>query len=126
MKRLFAALSLLALTACGEGDVTELARLTSPDGAWDAIVVRVQAARGKDSPYMVLMGPKGVGNGKAARVFLADNTTQPEVAWDSDTRVSIRCDTARVWTYHNFFNAPNGGTVLGIRLACGVDGYQAP
>lgn len=124
MKRLVAALSLLALTACGEGDVTELSRITSPNGAWDAIVVRVQATRGKESPYMVLMGPKGIGNGKAARVFLADRTGQPEVAWEDDAMVAIRCDKARVWSYHNFFNAPDGAAAVGVKLACGAGGYQ--
>lgn len=126
MKRLLGALSLLALTACGEGDVTELARMTSPDGAWDAVLVRVQAAKGQDSPFMVLMGPKGVGNGKATRVFLADNTSPPEVTWDGDRLVTIRCDKARVWTFHNFFNAPDGSAAVGVRLACGEGGFPPP
>ncbi|MEW5727874.1 MAG: hypothetical protein AB1918_08625 [Pseudomonadota bacterium] len=125
MKRLLLVLPLLALAACGEGDVTELSRQTSPDGAWDVIMARVQATKGKDSPTMVLIGAKGVGNGKAARVFLADHVTAPEVAWDSEKQITIRCEKARVWNYHNFFNAPNGNVAVAIKLACGTEGWVA-
>ena len=122
MKRLFVILGLLALAACGEGEVVEVARYPSPVGGIEAVVGRMKA--GDTEPFLVVMTKPGENPGKGARLLLADNTAAPVVEWHDAEHLTIRCGNARVWSYRNFWTTPNFKQVtVSVALECGQQGW---
>lgn len=112
----------LALAACGEGDLREVARFPSPVGGLDAVVARMDT--GAESPYAVVLTKPGENPKKGARVFLADRTEGPKVTWQDADHLTISCDQARIWTYRNFWTSPEGKATVAVALACGEKGWR--
>ncbi|MBC7908350.1 MAG: hypothetical protein H7Y60_16605 [Rhodospirillaceae bacterium] len=122
MRRVLAIVGLLALGACDEGKVNEIARYPSPVGGLDAVVGRMSA--GEADPFLVVLTKPGEAPGKGARLFLADHTDAPVVEWADAEHLTIRCDNARVWSFRNFWTSPNKKQVtVSIRLECGREGW---
>ncbi len=123
MKRLIAGLMLaLSLSACGEGEVVEMARYPSPVGGIDAVVGRMKA--GETEPFLVVITKPGENPTKGARLLLADNTTAPVVEWADAEHMTIRCDNARIWSFRNFWTTPNFKRVtVSVALECGQKGW---
>lgn len=122
MKRLMVLLGVLALSACGEGDVTEIARYPSPVGGMDAVVGHLSA--GESDPFMVVLAKTGEAPGKGARLLLADQTTAPVVEWADAEHLTIRCGNARIWSFRNFWTSPNKKQVtISVALECGRNGW---
>ncbi len=122
MKRLLLPAFALLLSACGDGDITELSRTPSPVGGIEAVVGRMKA--GETEPYMVAMVKPGDKVGKGARLLLADKGTPPVVEWQDADHLTIRCDGARIWSYRNFWTSPNGGATVAVGLDCGQQGWR--
>lgn len=121
MKRLLPAIALL-LSACGDGEITELARAPAPHGGFDVVVGRMKA--GETEPYLVVMTKPGENPGKGARLLLADKGGVPGVTWRDAEHLTIRCDGARIWSYRNFWTSPNGRATVAIGLECGQQGWD--
>lgn len=122
MKRLSLS-ALLLLAACGDGEITEHARIPSPIGGADAVVARMKA--GENEPWLVVMTKQGDNPTKGARVLLADQGAAPRVEWQDPDHLTISCDgTPRVWSYRNFWTAPNGKTTVAVALDCGQQGWR--
>lgn len=120
MKRLLPAIVLL-LSACGEGDITELSRTPSPVGGFDAVVARMKA--GETEPFMVVMTKPGEHPKKGARLLLSDRGGAPSVEWHEAGRMVIHCDGARIWSYRNFWTTPDGRVTVAVALDCGQQGW---
>lgn len=114
-----AATSLLA--ACGEGEITEVARYPSPIGGLDAVVGTMKA--GEAVPYLVAMTKPGENPGKGTRVLLMDKGPAPKVEWQDPDHLRISCEgEPRVWTYRNFWT--NGTATVAVGLDCGTKGWR--
>ncbi|MBX9635251.1 MAG: hypothetical protein K2X44_09755 [Magnetospirillum sp.] len=122
MKRVMAMVGLLALAACGEGEITEIARYPSPAGNFDAVVGHMQA--GQTDPFMVVMTKTGDNPGKGARLLLADRTDAPTVEWTDAGHLTIRCSKARIWSFRNFWTTPDAKQLnVSVALECGQSGW---
>lgn len=123
MRRLALLASLLALAACDDGKVTEVARFPSPVGGLDAVVGHISA--GDSQPWMVVMTKPGENPAKGARILLTDKGSQPMVEWVDPYHVILRCDgPARIWTYRNFWTDPSGKATVSAALECGQGGWK--
>lgn len=123
MRRWFAMAGVLALAACGEGDVVEVARYSSPVGGLDAVVGRMKA--GQSEPFLVVMTKPGESPAKGARILLADRTDAPTVEWADAEHLTIRCGGARIWSFRNFWTSPNAKQVtVSVALDCGQNGWH--
>lgn len=121
MRHWMAMAATLALAACGEGEITEVARYPSPVGGLDAVIGTMQA--GEAVPYLVAMTKPGEKPGKGTRVLLMDKGTAPRVAWRDADHLDIACDgDARIWTYRNFWT--NGTATVAVGLDCGIKGWR--
>jgi hypothetical protein len=122
MKRIMALAGLLALAACDDGKVKEIARYPSPVGGLDVVVGRLSA--GESDPFLVEMSKTGDAAGKGARLLLADRTDAPVVEWADAEHLTIRCGNARIWTFRNFWTSPNAKQVtVSVKLECGREGW---
>lgn len=121
MKRWMAMVALPLLAACGEGDITEVARYPSPVGGLDAVVGTMKA--GESVPFLVAMTKPGDNPGKGTRVLLVDKGSAPSVEWQDADHLKISCTgDARVWTYRNFWT--NGTATVAVGLDCGTKGWR--
>jgi hypothetical protein len=122
MKPWFAMLGVLMLAACGEGEITEVARFPSPVGGLDAVVGTMKA--GEAQPFLVAMTKPGEAPGKGTRVLLVDKSADaPKVEWQDADHLSIGCaGDARIWTYRNFWT--NGTATVAVGLSCGTGGWR--
>lgn len=122
MRRMIAILGLLALAACGEGEVTEIARYPAPKGEFDAVVGHLKA--GESSPFMVVMTKRGDNPAKGARLMLADQTEPPQLKWVDPAHLTIHCGNARIWSFRNFWSNPIGKQeTIAVALDCGRGGW---
>lgn len=121
MKRWLAIMSVAALAACGEGEITEVARYPSPVGGLDAVIGTMKA--GEAVPFLVAMTKPGENPGKGVRVLLVDKSAAPRVSWQDADHLTIACDgDARVWSYRNFWT--NGTATVAVGLECGTRGWR--
>lgn len=123
MKRLVAALGLLILAACGDdGKIAEVARYPSPAGDYDAVVGHIAA--GQSQPYLVVITKPGDNPGKGERLLMADRSDVPVVEWSDGRHMTIRCGTARIWSFRNFYTVPTMKQEnISVALACGQQGW---
>jgi hypothetical protein len=125
MRKLGRVLVALVLAGCGEGEMVEVGRATSPDQGLDAVVTQTRTSGSTATPYQVVMVRKGLAAGKGARLFLADHAGEaPTVAWTDSEHLVIGCATARIWTFRNFWANPDDNSVVAVALACGEKGYR--
>lgn len=122
MKRWMAVMAALVLSACGEGDITEVARFPSPVGGLDAVIGTMKA--GEATPYLVAMTKPGENPAKGTRVLLMDKgPSAPTVQWQDPDHLTVRCEgEPRVWTYRNFWT--NGTATVAVGLECGTKGWR--
>lgn len=121
MKRWMAVLATIMLSACGEGDITEVARYPSPVGGLDAVIGTMKA--GEATPFLVAMTKPGENPAKGARVLLVDKGGAPKVEWQDADHLRIACEgDARVWSYRNFWT--NGTATVAVGLECGTKGWR--
>ncbi|HLO78325.1 MAG TPA: hypothetical protein VK196_17850 [Magnetospirillum sp.] len=121
MKAWMAIPAVLALAACGEGEISEVARYPSPVGGLDAVVGTMKA--GEAVPYVVAMTKPGENPGKGTRVLLMDKGPAPKVEWADADHLRVSCEGApRIWTYRNFWT--NGTATVAVGLECGTQGWR--
>lgn len=121
MKRWLAVAATAMLAACGDGEVTEVARYPSPIGELDAVVGTMKA--GEAEPYLVSMTKTGDNPIKGTRVLMVDKSAAPKVEWQDADHLRITCDgDARVWSYRNFWS--NGTATVAVGLSCGTQGWR--
>lgn len=121
MKRWLAICALGLLAGCGDGEITEVARVPSPIGGLDAVVGSMKA--GESNPFVVTLVKPGDNPGKGARVLLVDKGSAPRVSWRDPDHIDIACDgDARIWTYRNFWS--NGTATVAVGLDCGTKGWR--
>lgn len=121
MRAWLALLGTLALAACGDGDIKEVARTPSPVGELDAVVGSMKA--GESQPFLVTIVKTGENPGKGPRLLLVDQTQPPSVTWQDADHAVIHCDgTGRVWSFRNFWT--NGTATIAVGLDCGTQGWR--
>ena len=96
---------LLFLDACDLVEKTEVARIVSPDGRVEAVLVKVEAGATVATSFKVYIVPKG---GKASHPnpdFLADHVEGLDLKWQAPRLLVIRYDKARIFRFSNFWHS---------------------
>jgi hypothetical protein len=83
---------------------TEVARVTSPDGAVDAVMVRTNCGAACSFGYHVYVVSKGYGapSDDAKSVFFADDMTDEKLVWLQPHLLEIVYGKALIYRFSNF------------------------
>jgi hypothetical protein len=107
----------LSLTSCGPGSdkITEVERVTSPNGRLDAALLMdiygPVAGGGVDSNVYIVPKNGPVNIKKARKVFSADPMTKAKLVWERGHRLEIHYDIAYVHEFRNTWDLDEVQTV---------------
>ena len=91
------ALAVLLLSVSGCGRYEEIARLSSPDGRVDAVVVEVDAGAGNPFVYRLYVVPRGAAWRKGGERVSYSDPVRFRVAWANARRLELCYDDARFY-----------------------------
>jgi len=82
---------------------TEIVRVTSPDGAVDAVAERIDCGAPCSSGYIVSVVPRGTSapKGSVQQVFLANDVLNAQVQWKEPHLLDIAYDKAFINSFRN-------------------------
>jgi hypothetical protein len=117
---------LLAVAGCsGSGDTEELLRLPSPDGAFDAVLIRNNGGATTSFVYKVYLIEHGAAPEEGDLTLMTDKSDMPTMAWKDAEKFEIRCNDARIWEFKNFKYFRTGSkndswAIINVSLKCGA------
>lgn len=108
MKRVLCVFGLMSILAgCGRTstDGKEIARVTSPDGRVDAIVIEVRTGATVPTPTELYISPKGAKPILDDLVLRGDHFENVSVRWESDKLLELSYSAARIYRFSNFWRS---------------------
>ncbi|HEX7050963.1 MAG TPA: hypothetical protein VF188_12215 [Longimicrobiales bacterium] len=123
---------LASIQGCVEVSWSEVARVRSPDGVVDAVLIRSDAGATTSYVYRVFLAPQGeeVPPGDVdQRLFTGDQVEGLDLHWRSPHFLEIRYRQARIDHFANFGQVKvgqNGRYVAEIRLIALAESWSLP
>jgi hypothetical protein len=111
--------AVIAVSGCSflAGPLTELQRVTSPDGRVDAVVAERATGATVATPTLLFLGPKGARLEDMAERIAADHAGGASVRWIEDRFLEFSFNTARIYRFTNFWYFQNDAEyVVEIKL----------
>jgi hypothetical protein len=109
-----------ALTAARSGDFVEAARVNSPDGKLDAVLVEDISGGALGGVFWsVYVVPKGrtIPTDATTRLFFADELTKGAIVWSKRHLIEIHYDKASIMQFRNISTiSENGLEYVELRL----------
>ncbi len=85
--------------------ITELTRISSPDGVVDAVLIKKGTHSTVPVGYEVYLVPQGKSISNAFSEFLSDHTNALEIYWKQDKLLVISYKQARIFKFSNFWHS---------------------
>jgi len=119
--RIAAVSVLCVLASCADENVqgTEKARVSSPDGVVDAVLIVKETDATVATPSELYVVPKGTKPTKSAMIMRGDYFANVSLKWKEPRFLELHYDTGRVFTFKNFWQSAevsNNSYVVEIRL----------
>jgi hypothetical protein len=100
----------------------EVARITSPDKRFDAVVVESTTDATVSTPFRVVIVPNGQSTDDVNPVYRSDRGSAPSITWSNATTLAVNCAGSRVWHYANFDSIRIGDDFVEINILLQCDG----
>ncbi len=94
----------LVTLACGKAPMQELARITSPDGVVDVVLVETSVGATVATPSEVYVVPKG-SKVNGAPLLRADHMEHLNVRWKQPRLLEVSYSKGRIFSFTNFWES---------------------
>lgn len=105
MQKLFLAWLVLCLIGCGPGSHEEMMRVTSPDKAVDAVLVRTNAGATTAFGYELHLVPTGGKPQRGHEKLRADHLTDVTIRWQQPKFLQVQYKEGRIFHFSNFWQS---------------------